>query len=42
MWFIDFLIAVLAPIVVPIFDFALSKIKFNSRIKGKSETDCKK
>ena len=42
MWFIDFLIAVLAPIVFPILDFSLSKINFNSRIKGKSETDCKK
>lgn len=42
MWFIDFLIAVLAPILVPFLDFGLSKICFTSRVTGPDEDSCKK
>lgn len=39
---IDFFIAIFAPIIVPLLDFALSKITFTSRVKGKNLDDCKK
>lgn len=42
MRFIDLLIAILAPIIVPILDFALSEIVITNRIKGKNKNDCKK